>query len=167
MTTRLKIYQQYPSIEKIFSEFIWHIFTGWLFLQKSFSSFEKTRGILISWKAQRDVMDGKLRENQRSTSHLLYSRSELPTNISLGYRGENMFFSVIFSSISIGWISSRDHGPIVFYSKQNRYVHSLIKLVIFDVFYISKRHLRAVANESQKLLISFHIISGWLKRFQR
>jgi hypothetical protein len=47
-----KMHHQYPSTERVYSEFIWQIFTGGLFLYESFSSLEQTRRILISWKAR-------------------------------------------------------------------------------------------------------------------
>jgi hypothetical protein len=94
----IKIHHPYPSTERIYSEFIWQVFTGGLFLYKSFSSVEQTRRILISWKA-RGVRWWT--GNHGSTSHLLCSVTELPTKTIMGDRGEDMLFSVMVSRIGI------------------------------------------------------------------
>jgi hypothetical protein len=52
MITISETHYQYPSTERIFSEFIRQIFTGWPFLHKFLSSLERTKRILISWKAR-------------------------------------------------------------------------------------------------------------------
>jgi hypothetical protein len=60
---------------------------------------------------------------------------------------------------------SADRSRLYLILNKNWCVYSMIKLMIFDGFNIWKRHLRAVVNESQNLLWSFHIISGLLKSF--
>jgi hypothetical protein len=44
-----------------------------------------------------EVMDRKRGENQGPTSHMLWSSSKLTTKSILGYRDEDMLFSVMFS----------------------------------------------------------------------
>jgi hypothetical protein len=82
-----------------------------------------------------------------------------------------LWFHGLVSGKSVHKISDRlwfaDRSRLYLILNKNWCVHSLTKLIIFDVFNISKQHLRAITNGSQNPLISFHTISGWLKKFQR
>jgi hypothetical protein len=82
-----------------------------------------------------------------------------------------LYFHGLASGKSIHKISDRlwsaDRSRLCLILNKNWRVHSLTKLIIFDAFVISKHYLRAVINESQNRLISFHVISGLWKTFQR
>jgi hypothetical protein len=82
-----------------------------------------------------------------------------------------LWFHGLASDKSVHKISDRlwfaDRSRLYFILNKNWRVHSLTKLIIFDVFSYIKQHFWALINESQNPLISFHIISGWLKKLQR
>jgi hypothetical protein len=82
-----------------------------------------------------------------------------------------LWFHGLTSGKSIHKTSDRlwfaDRSRLYLILNKNWHVHSLTTLIILMFFNISKQHLHAIINESQNPLISFHTISGWLKKFQQ
>jgi hypothetical protein len=154
MTTKSKIHHQYLSTEGIFSEFIWQIFTGWLFLHKSLSSPEKTRRILISWKA-RGVKwwignETKPRNQLLTSSVAAVScqrrpswETEMKTCFSqLPFHG--LAFGKSTHKIS-GQLWSADRSRLYLILSKNGWAPSLIELISFDILIYQNRILEPLS----------------------